>query len=293
MKHSARTYEAIIADLARSREEWKKRGYDLSPTRVGTYEREMRRLVELGPEGRLTLSSKESGKAILLGSEISELLFASDIALTREHLASSPRIREIFSGPDFANDEKNASNRPRNTLFELTLAACIERAGMHAEFGKLTDVRTVFENRDVFIEAKRPQSFEKADSNVRYAVKQLSARSSDEQALRIVAVCAGKMLTRGTHMLTAKTNAAMSARLDKEATGFFSATSRHWTTKKHVDGLLVRVSVPGAIDGEYRHFHAALMTIFSRPGLSPNKANSLRNFVHALESSLPGSSVGK
>ena len=108
--------------------------------------------------------------------------------------------------------------------------------------------------------------------------------------LRIVAVCIGKMLTNGTHMLTASTKEAMSDRLSKEADGFFAGTRRHWETKEHVDGLLVRVSVPGVIDDEQRHYHASQMTLYTRPGLASDRADILRAFISALESSLPGKS---
>jgi hypothetical protein len=252
----------------------------------------MRRLVELGPDGRAALSAEERGKTFLLGSEISELLFASKIALTREHLALSPRITDIFSGPDFARAEKDgSSNRPRNTLFELTLAAYIELAGLRAEFGELTDVRTTFCGYAVSIEAKRPQTFGKAEANIRHAVKQLAVRSLDGNELRIIAVCIGKMLTNGTHILTAQTKAAMSARLNKESDDFFTATRRYWEKKLHVDGLLVRISVAGVIDSEQRQYHAAPMTLFTRPGLTSDRSNLLKNFIGTLESNLPGQPI--
>jgi hypothetical protein len=252
----------------------------------------MKRLIELGPSGRVALGAEERGQVFLLGGEISELLFASKIALSREHLARSPRITDIFNGPDFAQAEKDGtSNRPRNTLFELTLAACIELAGLRADFGNLTDVRTTFRNFPVSVEAKRPQTFGKAESNIRHAARQLAARSVDQSGLRIVAVCIGKMLTNGTHMLTAATKDVMSIRLSKEADDFFAGTRRHWEKKEHVDGLLVRVSVAGVFDDEQRHYHAAQMTLFTRPGLTSDRADLLRAFIHALESSLPGDSV--
>lgn len=254
----------------------------------------MRRLVDLGPAGREALSDDERGKAFLLGAEISELLFASEIALAREHLARSVRIAEIFSGPDFASAEgKCSSNRPRNTLFELTIAACIERAGLRAEFGDLTDVKTVFRDIPVSIEAKRPQTFGKAESNIRHAAKQLAKRTSNPRGLHVVAMCIGKMLTNGTHMLTAETKEAMKARLNKEADDFFAATRRHWEKKEHVDGLLVRISVAGVIAKEYRQYHAAPMTLFTRPGLSNDRAYLLKDLSRALESGLPGQPLDK
>ena len=279
--------------MERTRLAWKKYGHDLSATRVGTYERDMKRLVELGPDGRVALSSEERGQAFLLGAEISELLFASKIALGCAHLAESPGIAEIFGGPDFASAENNhnSSNKPRNTLFELTLAAYIELAGLHAEFGNLTDVRTTFRDFPILIEAKRPQKFEKSEANIRHAAKQLAARSADPRELRLVAICIGKMLTYGTHILRADTRASMSAQLSNTAESFFSTTRRHWEKKEHVDGLLVRISVTGVIENEQRHFHAAPMPLFTRPGIARDKANLLRDFIRALESSLPGKSL--
>lgn len=268
---------------------WRAHGHDLSVTRVGIYEREMKRLVDLGPDGRGTLSADERGRAILLGSEISELLFASKIALTREHLARSPRIAEIFGGPDFASAEvTGSSNKPRNTLFELTIAACIELAGMRADFCGLTDVRTIFRAIPVSIEAKRPQTFSKAESNIRHAAKQLASRATNPNELRVIAVCIGKLLTSGTHMLRAETKEAMNARLDKEADDFFAATRRHWEKKQHLDGLLVRINVAGVIENESRQYHAVKMTLYTRPGLADDRAKILRELTQALESGMPG-----
>ena len=292
MKHSVASYEEILAELEQTRLAWKAYGHHLSATRVGFYEREIRRLVELGPHGRGILSETECRRAFLLSVETSELLFASNIALSREHLARTARIAHIFSGPEFANAEVNGgSNQPRNTLFELTLAAHIEQAGLRAEFGGLTDVKTNFRGFSILIEAKRPQALGKAEANIRGAVKQLAARSESTPSLRIVAVCIGKMLTKGTHVLRAKTRDSMRQRLDKEADAFFATTRRFWENKDHVDGLLVRVGVAGKIDDEQRHFYAAPVSLFMRPGLTRERVNLLKDFTQTLELGLPGQDV--
>jgi hypothetical protein len=289
MKHVVASYEEILTELAQIRLGWKAYGHNLSATRVGFYEREVRRLIELGPEGRGMLSDAECGRAFLLSVETSELLFASSIALSREHLARSARIADIFSGPEFASKESgNGSNQPRNTLFELTLAAHIEQAGLCAEFGALTDVKTSFRGFSILIEAKRPQTLGKAEANIRRAVKQLAARSEPAPSLRLVAVCIGKMLTNGTHTLRAKTRDSMRARLDKEANDFFATTRRFWENKGHVDGLLVRIAVAGRIDNERRHFYAAPISLFMRPGLTRDCVDLLKNFAQTLELGLPG-----
>lgn len=140
------------------------------------------------------------------------------------------------------------------------------------------------------LEAKRPQTFGKAEANIRHAAKQLAARSLDPSALRIIAVCIGKMGTGGIRMLRAGTMEEMRALLRKEADVFFAATRRHWETKVHVDGLLVRISVAGVIDDEHRQYHAAPMTLYTRPGLVVDKVEILRSFVSLLDFSLPGRS---
>lgn len=113
MKHFVTKYEQILEDLKRTEYEWSKYGHDLSVTRVGAYKREMKRLIELGPNRREALARGDRGEVFMLGAEISELLFASDIALDRDHLARSPRIADMFNGPDLAIDrEIFSSNLP-------------------------------------------------------------------------------------------------------------------------------------------------------------------------------------
>lgn len=289
MKYARIKYEDILDDLVFTRSGWESLGYNLSATRFGAYERHLRKLIELGPEGRVKLSADERGQAYLLGQELSDLLFASKVALTKEHLHQSPRIGEIFNGPDFSSNENDGgNNQPRNTLFELYVAARIEAAGFHAEFGGNTDIITRLDEFSLAIEAKRPQSQNKAETHIRCAAKQLLERGDKPDEIRIISICIGKMLSGGNQMIISPTRSELIAKLSHASQEFYNSTSRFWHKKKHVDGLLVRVSIPGVIEKEQVHCSANPMTLYTSPHISEEKAIKLRWFIASLDAVVGG-----
>ncbi len=288
MKYARLKYEEILRDLVFTRTGWEALGYNLSATRFGAYERHLIRLIELGSEGRVKLSADEMGQVYLLGQEISDLLFASKIALTKEHLHHSLRIGEIFRGPDFAlNENDGGNNQSRNTLFELYIAARIEAAGFHAEFGGDTDVTIKHEGFQLAIEAKRPQNQKKAETHIRCAAKQLLKRSKEPDEIRIIAICVGKMLSGGKQMIVSPTLYDFNEKLFQLAHEFQKSTHQYWQ-KKHIDGILIRVGVPGIIESDQIHCSANPMTLFTGHRISENKAIALRSFIAKLEESLDG-----
>lgn len=289
MRRQSKSYEDLLADLQAARIEWGKLGHNLRGTRVGSYERELGELIEMGPEGRSELGQK-AGRVFLLGVEISEFLFVSRIALARPHLSQSRRVAEIFGGADLADKEgRGNSGLPRNTLFELTIACLIEGAGLRAEFGGAADVRTDFQGVPFYIECKRPQSPRKVESNIRDGCRQLRELERAPTSIGIVAICIGKLFTQGDRLLRAPSVEAMAARLHLECDEFFRSSLRYWQATEAADALMVRLSTAADVSGQ--QFHAHPISGYPRPKSDPAKHDLIHAFARAIGDSLSGEEV--
>ncbi len=278
----------MLSELEAARRFWLAQGHNPANSRIGVYERELRGLVAVGPDGRGNLPDEERGRAHLLLAEIGDFLFFSQAAISFPRLAASPRVRNIFSGPELAREEETATHaNPRNTLLELTLAAAIERAGMLADLSGVTDIRATFNDTPLRLECKRPQNMNKAETAIRKAAQQLEV-SHTPDSLGMIVICIGKLLTDGERMLVAKDRATMEGRIHLETDQFIQATARYWHNKPHVAGIMVRVMVPGVIEDEKRPYNATLFTGTNRPGLPQDQRRVLSGFLQKLQAGLGG-----
>jgi len=286
MKHSTTTFESRLDDLKNARVFWQAQGYNPANSRIGVYERKLRKLVEMGAEGRSMLTREEAGRVYLLLPEIGDFLFVSKAAASYPRLVNAPRVRKIFSGPELAKDEETATHaNPRNTLLELAIAANIELSGLESDLSGVTDVKTTFQGTSIHMECKRPQNLSKAETAIRKAAQQLEVNHTST-SLGVIVVCIGKLITEGERMLVAKDRPSMEARINQETENFINSTQRLWHTKKHVSGILVRVNVPGIIEDVNRPYHAALFTGTNHPDLSAERRKILSNFLRHLQTGL-------
>jgi len=85
----------------------------------------------------------------------------------------SSKLVDVLQGPFLPRGENATSNKSRNTLFELNLAALLKRAGFSPELPPHPDVRCCVAQTPLFFECKRPFSGKKVEKRIKEAGKQL------------------------------------------------------------------------------------------------------------------------
>ena len=288
MKEVTGSFADLLAQLEKACQFWGTLGYNLAVTRIGTYERELRTLIEIGQESRRNLDIDKRGRGILMLSEIAEFLYASEIAVSRPHLAHSPRIARIFSGPDLALEEITSEHaNPRNTLLELSFAAAVEAAGLTADLSGTTDVKTMFKGVPIDVECKRPQNLKKAETAIRKAAKQLGARKSPGGP-GIILVCIGKLLSEGHKGFVSEDRDSFEKKASDGVDWFIQETRRHWQNRPAVDAVMVRINVPAFIKNESRLCHSTTFRTVARAGISAADLRLLDEFDAAIHAGFPG-----
>jgi hypothetical protein len=84
-----------------------------------------------------------------------------------------PKLERILDGPLLPTDEDQNSNRGRNILFELDLAAKLWTAGLAPVLGERPDLSCTIDDRLLLIECKRPSSIGGARKAIAKARQQL------------------------------------------------------------------------------------------------------------------------
>jgi len=106
-----------------------------------------------------------------------ELIAALDDVLgPRAH--AERKIQIVLQGPELPVDEDQNSNEARNTMFELNLAARLQRAGIAVVPGQDTDLEFAYNGIRWFGECKRPYRVETVENNLGEACRQLGERLS-------------------------------------------------------------------------------------------------------------------
>jgi hypothetical protein len=275
------SFGGILTKLKVARQRWETLGYKINNTRVEFYESVISRLIELGPEGIMReYKPDEANKTYLIFAEIHEYLFVSETICDRPHLLEHPRLKEIFSGQPTAELEKNPM--ARNTLFELLIAAVLDRAGLLADVAHRADVETEVDDSRLCIECKRPQGFEGLENCMRDAEKQLRTRLPQvgENAIGIVALSFSKAITHGTHRLEAPSVDHMHATMLEVMKRVALLVFPFWKKHGSHSAVFINVCVAGTTKIPFVN---SQFTLLPRPELDPAKNSVLRNLQAALE----------
>ncbi|HEY8515703.1 MAG TPA: hypothetical protein VIS07_09340 [Candidatus Binatia bacterium] len=112
---------------------------------------------------------------LIEGSEFATLLPCIERWLAEQPEDVSSKLNRVLSGPLLPTQETAETNKARNVLFELTLAAKLERFGRRTEHGEHPDVTLRLPQRDIFLECKRTFSPKKVDENMKDAEAQLAS----------------------------------------------------------------------------------------------------------------------
>lgn len=205
------TFAQISEELSAASDWFEEVGVQVSKTRIGRYRVLLSRLVAVQDRAKIKefFSDTELQEFLLLFHEVDELLFVYRHLGKNSDQYLRARLLSICEGPYLASfeDPGNSSNRPRNILFELTVAANLAACGMTVDYSDPSDLRVQFDDRTVFIECKRPQYEHQVNSRIKSGLDQLRkriARASDG-SVGILAVSIGKMLSGGDKLLISQT----------------------------------------------------------------------------------------
>lgn len=109
-------------------------------------------------EGKLSLPPSFHREAYDTAAEASDLIFIH-LGLARIQSPSFvKKLKVVLEGPKHAVDEKTdgSSHKPRNTAFELVIAAHFALAGFEVSFDSEADVVVSDEKSAFYVECKRP-----------------------------------------------------------------------------------------------------------------------------------------
>lgn len=177
------TYESILERLETALQRCNELGLGemARRSRFAEYSESLRRLIKIvraprdirfSPEKTQELSQH---KAKYLASVVESMEFGD----VMQHLHDVDngifisKLTDVLKGPFLPKDENAASNRSRNTLFELKLAVLLKQAGFKPELGDHPDVKCSIDDTCLFFECKRPASEKKALKRIKEAGSQL------------------------------------------------------------------------------------------------------------------------
>jgi len=106
------------------------------------------------------------------------------------------KLKIVLRGPDRPTREEKGSSEPRDTMFELNVAARLHRAGIPVEIGQEADLQFTWGGMRWFGECKRPYQAESIETSLERACCQLERRfASTRLAARgIIAISVSRPL---------------------------------------------------------------------------------------------------
>ena len=251
------TFAQISEELASACDWFEEVGVQVSKTRIGRYRDLVSRLVAVRDRTKMKefFSERELQEFLLLFHEVDELLFVYRYLGNYSDQYLRARIPSICEGPYLASLENpgNSSNRPRNILFELTVAANLAACGMTVDYSDPSDLRVQFDDRTVFIECKRPQYEHQVNSRIKSGLDQLRKRMTRASDVGILAVSIGKMISGGDKLLISQTRFALDKRLDDAVDLFIRGFEGSWNAKSSpgIVSVLIHISAVGVVESEF------------------------------------------
>jgi hypothetical protein len=128
---------------------------------------------------------------------------SQELATVVPYLRSVPlepakkKLQVVLKGPELPDDEDGNSSHARNTMFELNLAARLNRAGMDVDISGEADLEFTCNGLRWFGECKRPYKLETIENNIDRACQQLGKRLSESElaARGLLAISISRPLT--------------------------------------------------------------------------------------------------
>lgn len=207
-------------------------------------------------EGRVRQLPDEVDFETLLNDleESQEILEACDQFSDLSKPGLRDRLEKVLSGQRELVKESLAKAEARNVLFELVMAARIDRAGFVVDLDRIEDVFFDLFGRPCFVECKRVHSVNKLRTRIEEAAKQIRTRCDDSRSAKargIIALDVSKIENPGTFLLPCQTANQVPQEIKQHLQAFVtlyrSALQSVVTREKRVLGIYVYLRLPAAI----------------------------------------------
>jgi hypothetical protein len=158
-------------------------GITVANTRVAKYKKILAVSTAFTAQGKL----KELDRLYPIQERANAFHESGELSLVWQGLQSfdceilKRKLKKVVEGPLMLLDEKPKSAEPRNTLFELAVAALLASSGIKIKFRDPDDVVARFLHTEILVECKRMQSERRFEERFDYAQKQLLQRLQQEE----------------------------------------------------------------------------------------------------------------
>lgn len=239
-------------------------GLNVDRTRFGRYRDRvalLTRAVGAKPDHSARRQIEEAGDverlefaiALIEGMELAELLphlRSTDPECLRE------KLKAALSGPVFPSDVDLTSNRARNILLELNLAAKLARAGFGPRLSEAPDLICGVGAKTLFFECKRPFVARKIPARIKEAGDLLrkTLRAAVPGTRGIVAISVSKLVNPGTTLLVGYDECRVRQRLDEAVEELGKQTRREWDGlgRKKIIAILFHAMTPAGTTSDPR-----------------------------------------
>lgn len=218
--------------------------------RLTLYERALGKLAKVSLDKlESEYTEREAADLILIFPEILEFLEVAGSLSAYPHLLKHPRFKEIASGQLLTTTEGNTT--PRDTLFELTTAALVARAGLDVAVDGLSDIEAMLGQSPLLIECKRIQNFDGLERRLGDANRQLGERKAKrgKAAIGLAAISITKAITGGEKKLHVKNKDEMDAAMNELLRLGKVGCDVFWSRFLNYDGVLLQACVSGTMNG--------------------------------------------
>ena len=262
------TFEVIAARLQEAMNWLRTQGIDPRRSRLGIYLRTIQGFEEARRTGTVREYVTEIGH-VEMNLAVMEALEYGDAfhglrTLLNENIGA--KFLETVEGPAYPQDESPASNRARNILFELNLAARLSRAGIVPTLGEHPDIAFRMNQVPLFVHCKRPFATNGIDRGITDARDQLlQDLAANPEALGIIALSTGRIPNPGNRILVGENEAAITARLDRELREQYSSHERLFKglLGSRIVGALFHISTAADPRDSDIYVHAQHICMFS------------------------------
>jgi hypothetical protein len=225
-------------------------------TRLDSYRKTFAEFEKIINERRIQQWTNTAKIETLLNDleESQEILEASDQFSNLNKPGLRDRLEKVLSGQRELAKESLAKAEARNVLFELVMAARIDRAGFVVDLDRIEDVFFDLFGRPCFVECKRVHSANKLRTRIEEAARQIGKRCNDSQSSKargIIALDVSKIENPGTFLLSCQTGNQVLKEIKQDLQAFVtlhkSALQSVHNREKRALGIYVYLRLPTAI----------------------------------------------